>query len=192
MSVARYECRTSLRGKVRSYAVTDDALVLPEESVPLEDIVAIRVYTVPGMRTLGYGTVAQPSERCTIEPKSGRKIVLSNLHFLGLGRFEDRTASYRPFVRALVGNVAARCPAARLLSGMPPVMWWSWLVVFGSLAVVLGGFVLLAAVGLTLDGQMTWSSAAFLAAMALIAVGPVQYLGVLWSRRPHRLDPGTI
>jgi len=51
------------------------------------------------MQALEYGTVARASRRCTIRLRDGRKTVLTDQHFLGLGRFEDRTQTYVPFVQ---------------------------------------------------------------------------------------------
>ena len=35
-------------------------------------------------------------------PRHGRPIVLTSKHFLGIGRFEDRLVSFRPFAEALI------------------------------------------------------------------------------------------
>jgi len=185
-----YEFRPSLPKGVQSYRVTDDTLVSPAGSVPLEEIASIRVYTVPGMRTLGSGTVAQPSRRCTIRCRNGRKIVLSSLDFVGIGRFTDRTQTYLPFVEALIAGVAARSPSTRLLTGMPPALWWYWMLTFATLAVMLGGIALLIAVGL-LFGQLPWTAWGFVLAAAGCAIGPLQYVRGLRRRRPHPLDPAS-
>jgi hypothetical protein len=191
MTDATYRFRGSLRVAEQTYAVTDEAVTGPFGSVPLSDIIAVRVYTVPGMRTLAYGTLTQASRWCRILFRDGRKIALSNLHFLGFGRFEDRSATYVPFVRALIGNVAARYPQTPVFAGMPPSWWWSWFLTLAVLAFVLSALALLAGIGLALDRQLTWSTAGVIFVLAILAIGPVRYLRYLWRHRPYRLDPAS-
>jgi len=183
-----YRFRLGLHRGVETYTLTDDALISSSGSLPLREVAAVRVYTVPGMRSLAYGRVFQPMRRCAIRGKDGRKIVLSNLHFAGLGRFEDRTDSYLLFLRALVRRVAERAPGARLVSGMPPTMWWSWAVVFGALVLGLASVVLLGAIGLIMEKQLSWSSFGVLLLFASLAIGPVSFLRALWPLRTRPLD----
>jgi hypothetical protein len=185
---ATYRFRGSLGAGEQSYAVTEDALTWPGGTVPLDRIAAISIYAVPGMRMLGYGTVAQPSRRCTIRLRDGRKIVLSSLHFLGLGRFEDRTQSYLPFMRTLISNVAARHPDVRLTTGMPSPLWWLWLMTFGLLVLVLGIILLGVLIGV-LSGSLPWTSIGFLLAVAALGIGPGLYVRGLLQRRQRPLDP---
>jgi hypothetical protein len=189
MTDATYQFRRSLRAAEQTYTVTDEIVTGPFGSVPLSDIIAVRVYTVPGMRSLAYGTLTPASRWCSILCRDGRKMVLVNLHFLGLGRFEDRSATYVPFVRAVIGNVAARYPQTPVLAGMPPSWWWSWFLTFAVLAFALSALVLLTGIGMALDGELTWSTAGVVLVFAILAIGPVRYVRWLWQHRPHPLDP---
>jgi hypothetical protein len=191
MSDPTYEFRSSLRRGNAGYRLTDDAIVGRDGSLPLSELASLRLYTVPGMQSLANGTVARPSRRCTIRARDGRKIALSSLHFLGLGRFEDRTATFVPFVRALVARLAARYPDVELLAGMPPALWWLWFACFGSIAAACA-LALLGTLAVIASGQMSWLSAGFLLAIVVIGIGPVQYVRTLWRSRPRRLDPNEI
>jgi hypothetical protein len=188
---ATYQFCGSLTGREQTFAVTDGTLTWPGGTLPLEQIASIRLYSVPGMRTVGYGIVARASRRCTIRLSDGHKIALSSQHFLGLGRFEDRSATYTPFVRALLGNLAVRCPQTPLFSGLPPGVWWSWFLTFAILAALLLAFVLFGGIGLAFDGQFTWSGAGVILGFAALATGPISYLRYLWRHRSHRLDPAS-
>jgi hypothetical protein len=69
-------------------------------------------------------------------PRRGRAVVLSSNHFVGLGRFEDRSASFRPFVDALVGRIAAANRNTRFVFGMPPALWWFWVALLFAVALL--------------------------------------------------------
>jgi len=187
-----YQFRRGLWSGAETYTLTDDALISSSRELPLREVAAVRVYTVPGMRSFAYGRVFQPMRRCAIRGKDGRKIALSNLHFAGLGRFADQTESYLPFVRALVRRAAERAAGARLVSGMPPTMWWSWAVVFGALVLGLAAIVLLGAIGLIMEGQLSWGRFGFLLLFAGLAAGPVSFLRALWPLRSRPLDLNEI
>jgi len=49
--------------------------------------------------------------------KSGEKVVLDNGHYLGPGRFEERSAEYTPFVQALLARLHEANPKLRALIG---------------------------------------------------------------------------
>jgi hypothetical protein len=191
LSEASYEFRGSLRTQTQTYAATDDALSWPGGRLAFEDIASLRLYRVPGMRSLGYGTVVRASRRCTIRARDGKKIVLTDQHFLGFGRFEDRSAAYVPFVRALIASVAACSPGTRLFVGMPPALWWYWFLMFGTLALGLAVIIVFGTIGLVAEGQFTWAPGGFVLLMAAIGIGPAQYLRGLWRHRPHPFDPAS-
>jgi hypothetical protein len=102
------------------------------------------------------------------------------------GRLSPSTRTYLPFLRALVRAVAQRAPAARLVSGMPPPMWWFWITVFGAFG-ALG-----AAVGFIAQKGITWDNCAFALTVALLAIAPVSYLRVLRRLGTRPLDPNEI
>jgi len=142
----------------------------------------VRIYDSPGMTGL-TGQVAPAFTRCVIRPKRGRAIVLSSNHFVGLGRFEDRTETFRPFVDALIERVKSANPAARLLAGMPPALWWTWVALVTPLFIVVIVKELVAGRVLKLP--------AIVSALIVIgtAAGIVSYARVLRRNRPRPLRP---
>lgn len=55
-----------------------------------------------------------------LQSKDGRKTAIDNCHLLSMGAYEDRSASFTPFVRAALARVAACNPKARALIGETP------------------------------------------------------------------------
>lgn len=49
--------------------------------------------------------------------KNGQKAFIDNGHYVGPGRFEDRSEAYTPFVRALLSRLGAANPKLRALIG---------------------------------------------------------------------------
>ena len=115
----------------------------------LGEVVFLRLFGSPGLAApfLGGATVAQGFDQCELRTASGETLRFNSNHFVSLGRFEDRTASFRPFVAALARGVAAANPAARLVWGMPPLVWGLWLAVLG-----LTGLIALFALAIVLTG----------------------------------------
>lgn len=68
-----------------------------------------------------------------LQSKDGRKTEIDNCHLLSMGAYEDRSASFTPFVRAALARVAACNPKARALIGETP-----WRYLFLLLASLLG------------------------------------------------------
>lgn len=63
--------------------------------------------------------------RCNLRLADGRKARLFSTHYLTVGEFEDRAASYVPLVRGLVARIAAANPACRLRSGKSRFAYWA-------------------------------------------------------------------
>jgi hypothetical protein len=187
-----YQFRLGLRRGVETYTLTEDVLTCSSGDIPLREVVAIRVYTVPGSRSFTYGPLTLPTRRCTIWSEKGHKIVLSSVHFVGFGRFEDRAESYVPFVRALVRRVAACAPGARLAAGMPLAMWWSWAIAFGAMVAGIASIVLFGAIGFIVEKQLSWSGFALWLLFATLAIGPISFLRALWPLRTRPLDLNEI
>jgi hypothetical protein len=61
--------------------------------------------------------------RCDLTMRSGGKIAILSTHYAGLADFEDRAATYAPFVRALIAKVAAANPSTRFRSGKNPIVY---------------------------------------------------------------------
>jgi hypothetical protein len=49
--------------------------------------------------------------------KNGQKVLIDNGHYLGPGRFEERSAAYTAFMRALLAKLGAANPKLRALIG---------------------------------------------------------------------------
>ena len=132
-----YTVRRSLVGKEVTFRLTDRTLLCPDRpALPFTEIRAVRVYDSPGLRLSGGAEIAPDFARCVVRPTHGRAIVLTSKHCLGLGRFEDRSASFGPFVNALIARVGAANPATVFRAGMPPALWWTWVVILLGVAVV--------------------------------------------------------
>jgi len=73
--------------------------------------------------------------------KNGQKVSIDNGHYLGPGRFEERTESYTTFVRALLARLAQEAPKLRALIGETPKRYFflmlGALLGLGALAYVL-------------------------------------------------------
>src|SRR5690606_30610268 len=97
----------------REWRVEPDALVSRgasgrERRIPWADVVSVRV---------GFNAArGRPWRHLTeLQPRHGAKIELDNAHFLAPGAYEDRSASYGPFVRAALARIGAANPNARAL-----------------------------------------------------------------------------
>ena len=192
MNEVTYESRPALGKPVAEFSVTAETLAYPGGSLPLAEITAIRAFALPGMYFLAYGPVAPASWRSTISRKDGRKIRLSNLHFVGIGRYEDRTETYAPFIRALIARSKAVSPAIPVYWGMPPALWWSLLAIFGALLLGLVAVIALGTFGLVANGQFSWVALGFMVVLVVIAIGPALYLRALWPLRSRPLRLGDL
>lgn len=104
--------------------------------------------------------------------------VIDNVHFAGIGSFEDRTEAFAPFVLACVERVAALAPGATARLGSAPLAYWAQLLFVGA------AFALLALVVVALPvsfSGMVWVKLALVAAML-----PVLAAFVVRSR-PRRI-----
>jgi len=80
------------------------------------------------MQLISYASPIGLALQCTLLSRSGDKIKLRSAHYRGLGDFEDRTATYAPFVRALAAQVATSAPDAKFIAGSTG-LWILWLIV---------------------------------------------------------------
>lgn len=55
-----------------------------------------------------------------LQSKDGRKTEIDNCHLVSMGAYEDRSASFTPFVRAALARIATSSPKARALIGETP------------------------------------------------------------------------
>jgi hypothetical protein len=125
-------------------------------------------------------------------PERGRAIILDSRHFLGLGRTEDRSAHFGPFLHALTKQLAAVNPQAIFLAGMPPGVWWTWVMVF-FLVLAIAGFMILVIRELVIEGE--WLrlelplSAIFVIALLATAASIGKVLAIGFPRRSY--PPGS-
>jgi hypothetical protein len=62
-------------------------------------------------------SLSSKQAQCVLRDSKGREVTLTSHHFEGLGNFKNRSATYTPFVRALLQRVAAASPGAKFTSG---------------------------------------------------------------------------
>jgi hypothetical protein len=97
---------------------------------PYRDIVGVRLYFAPAQYNPGHYC-------CALRMRSGQHVEIPSTHTAGIMSSEDRTASYVPFVRALIARVAAANPSARFRAGLHPArIWLGYIVGLISMAVL--------------------------------------------------------
>lgn len=188
MEDVEYEFRPALGKPVSSFTLAAETLTYSGSTLTLPDVAAIRAFALPGIHFLAYGPVAPPARRCIVSGKDGRKIELCSLHFAGIGRPEDRTGSYTPFIRALIVRTRACNPTVPVYWGVAPALWWFLLAIFGTLLLTLAAIIVLGTAGLIAKGQFNWAAFGFMLALAVIAIGPTMYVRALWLLRSRPLE----
>ena len=187
-----YQVRRSVAANTEEYTLTDTTLLWSGGSVPFAHIRSVRIYSIPGMWMLGAGKVAAGTRYCAITLDSGATIQLSNQHYLSFGNFEDRSPAFYPFVSALAASVRAANPAAQILSGMPPMLWWFWFLTFSFLILLLIFCIVLGLVGLSLQHQNSLGTWLVFLVLAGMLFGPISFLRATWRRRTRVLSPSDI
>jgi hypothetical protein len=163
--------------KEREWRVEPDALVFRDaEGRELReawrDAVAVRLRYAPSrFKTWLYIT--------EISFKSGRSWTIDNSHFAGFADFEDRTATYTPFVHAVLERLAANAPDIKAYSGTTMI---SYVAQIGIVAIA---FAALAAVFLSIPVFESSDPWWLVAKLAIIAVMIPPF--ITWVRRnyPH-------
>ena len=113
------------------------------------------------------------------------QVTLTNMHFQGIGQFENRSDSFFALARAVVDGVHAANPAAAFRAGEKPAYY------FLMLAFVLGAFALMALVLLALPlapGNFTISA---IVKLGIILVSLPLLFSWAVKSRPRRFDPET-
>jgi len=164
--------------------------------LPYRDIRLIRFYDTPNISFAGYGPnpTFRGFRRCVIHAAGRLPLALSSVHYLGPYRFEDRSATYRPFVEALIARVAATSPHTAFYTGMPAGLWLLWLAAFVVTAAVTGFAGLMLIYGLT--QPVTSSTVLGLITAGGIAVGGVasslSFWRLLRRNRSRPYSPGMM
>jgi hypothetical protein len=165
--LASYTFRQSALEQGRTYSLYADRLViegfgLPPQTYPLSD--------VQGVRLKYEHTKQREYYLCFIETKRGR-LRLRHVSWQSFAKFEDRRATFTPFVKALLAQLA-RDPAVRFKAGS--------MVNFIGAIVGIPVMAGLAYLCLTLGRVELALVAGFMLALCVWMLGP---------SRPRRLDP---
>ena len=192
MTDPTYTLRLSLAREEATYRLSEDALhcttTKGTHTLPFTEIGMVRVYESPGQTSL-FGQIAPSFARCVIRPRRGRAIVLSSRHFIGLGRFEDRSTTFLPFVDTLLARLGSANPGARLLAGMPPVLWWAWVALLAAVALVTPLFIVVIVQELVAGRALQMPAVLSCLLVFGAALGIVSYARVLRRNRPRRFTP---
>ncbi len=172
--------------------MTDAALLWSGGAAPFADIKTVRIYCTPGMWMLGAGKVAAETRYCAVTLDSGTTIQLSNQHYLSFGNFEDRSPAFFQFLSALAALARTANPAAEILAGMPPTLWWFWFLTPSVLIILLILCIALGLLGLTLQHQNSLGTSLVFLALAAMLFGPISFLRATWRRRTRVLNSGDI
>lgn len=153
------------------WRIEDDALVRrapdgSERRIAWRDVTALRIRFYP--------TLAKPwLHQYRVEARHA-SMTIDNGHFAGLADFEDRSASYSPFVRAALERIRECAPGAQVHVGSRPLAFWA------SMAFVTLALALLAVVVIALPLPAPLPVAA-IAKLAVIVYGIVMM--PRWIRR---------
>lgn len=103
------------------WRVEPDALVYRnpsggEKHLPWNDVKQVRIQYAPTrMKTQRY--------LFEIVGKHGRQFSIDSMHFVGIANFEERSATYTPFVRAALEKVKEQSPDAPVYLGASPASY---------------------------------------------------------------------
>jgi len=179
-----YAQRKNLFEKAETeYRLEDDALVWTgqygEQRMPFSSIRHVRCSHAPTRMKLGRYLV-------TVTAKNGQSLTIDNMHFKGVGDFEERTKQFVPFARALLGRLAAVQPDLTGRQGASPLAYW------GNTLFAYGTMVILALVLLTLPiglGDLATSSLIKLGIVAFFSYFLVRWSIRAWPRRFKVAEP---
>ncbi|WP_141693810.1 hypothetical protein [Methyloligella halotolerans] len=93
---------------------------------------------IASLQLIDYASFDGRIYQCAVQRRSGSGVKIRSHSYVSLGRFEDRLATYAPFIRELAGRVADANPEAEFIAGSTG-LWIVWTVV-GLLAIVMLGF----------------------------------------------------
>ncbi len=161
-----HSVRNSLRDKETAFTLGDDALDWDTGS----EQGSISYREIDQLNLITYGTDAADPEvvhgQLTLRTGSGASLKLRSHHLKGLGSYENRAATYVPFVRDLIRRVQGANPEARFVSGSSglKIVWLVIAVLVGLVALALGlaviaeGFRVDIASGGLLAAFLAWTS----------------------------------
>ena len=177
MSKLEHTVRNSLIDRERTWTLGPDALHWKsnkrEGRIACGDIAKVRL--------IAYTSAGGEAFQCTLSVRGLGKVKIRSHSYISLGNFEDRSATYTPFMRQLLVRVAAASPKTEFIAGSTGLLI-AWLVVL--LLFILGAVTLILAYfeGLAL----TWKFALLVGVLLLSAP-------ILWRRLVtggvYRFDP---
>jgi hypothetical protein len=181
-----YVARANVLEYEAIWRLTPDALELQGGPASGPDVVMRLPYRdITGVR-LSYAPSRADSARyrCDLTMHTGRRLAILSTHYAGLADFEDRGATYAPFVRALITRVAAANPSAAFGSGRSPAAYWAehlFLVVMVALLVFV-----LSVTGFAPLSESSWAKFA-------VILGFIPLL-IVYTRKnwPRRFKPAAI
>lgn len=188
MGETSYQFRLSMAQSEATYRIAEQDLVWSRGGengrLPFSDIAQIRIYGSPGV-----GSAAPSFQRCVVTPKSGRPHVFSSNHYVSLGKFEDRSASFQPFVETLMRRVAAANPATVFISGMPAALWTAWAAIVIGVVIVTPLALLVIIINLVRGAGFSGVLATTTVFLLGLLFGLVPLARMLLRNRPRRFDP---
>ena len=164
---ARFSFRRSVLEQERTYTLYPDGLVVEGGDAPPQTYLYDEIRKVH----LKYEHTKQREYyQCFIHTTRGR-IDLRHVHYVSFGSFEDRRATYTPFVKALLAEVA-RVPGVQLKAGSTA----NFIAAIVGVPLMAG----LAWLCVSLGRYALAIFAAMMGGLALMMIGP---------SRPRKLDP---
>lgn len=122
--------------------------------------------------------------RCDLMLRNRQRATIWSTHYVSIGEFEDRAATYTPLVRGLVARAAAANPACAFRAGKRPLVYWTEHAFLLAMAALL--VFVLALVGGSGLSELVWVKLAIVLA----------FVPLLWryarKNRPRRFTPDAI
>jgi hypothetical protein len=144
---------------------------------PFRDIVEIRLLFDPTR----FDT---RRHRCDVTLRDGTRATFWSTHYVSVGEFEDRGASYRPLVRALVARAAAASPRCAFRAGKKPLVYWAEQIFLALMAALL--VFVIALVGGSGLSELVLLKLAIVAALVPLALRYAR------KNRPRGFQPAAI
>jgi len=122
--------------------------------------------------------------RCEVAMRDRTRTAIWSTHYVSVGEFKDRGATYTPLIRALVTRTAQANPACRFRAGKRPLVYWAehtFLLAMSTLAVFVVG-----ALGGSAISELVWLKIAIVAGMIPLAVAYAR------KNRPRYFEPARI
>jgi len=100
--------------------------------------------------------------RCIVTRFNGWEETIVSTSYRGIGSFEDRAGDYGRFIRTLIAEASRANPAIQFKAGESQLKYW------GSIAILVAAFALLAIVVLSIGFNTTWLIIAKLLVIAFL------------------------